>query len=169
MLEFFRIGKFVKTRGLKGDLKVYSHTDDINRFKELEYVYIGKDKETKYEVEKASVGAKGMAFIKLKGYNTIEDVQKFVNKEIFIAREDAYELDEDEMFVVDMLGMDVRLEDGTSIGTLKEVLSYSANDVYVVKSPEGKEYLIPATYEVVPEINAEENYMIVVPIPGLLD
>ena len=42
-IEYFRIGKFVTTRGLKGDLKVYSYTDNIDRFKELDYFYIGKN------------------------------------------------------------------------------------------------------------------------------
>lgn len=168
-LEYFKIGKIVTTRGLKGDLKIYSHTDEIERFLELNYFYIGKDRETKYYIEKASVIAANMAVIKIKGFDTVESVQKFISKFMFVDRDNSYELYDDEMFIVDMIGMEVRKDTGEIIGELIDVLQYTANDVYVVKSEDGKEYLIPATYEIVPEINQEENYMIVKPIVGLLD
>ena len=168
-LEYFKIGKIVTTKGLKGEVKVYSHTDEIERFLDLEYFYIGKDRETKYYIQKANIIADNMVTVKMKDYDTVESVQKFVSKFIYVDRENSYELDDDEMFIVDMIGMDVRTEDGKHIGKLADVLQYTANDVYVVKSDEGKEYLIPATYEIVPEINQEENYMIVNPIPGLLE
>lgn len=168
-LEYFKIGKIVTTKGLKGELKVYSHTDEIERFLELEYFYLGKDRENKYYIDKVNIIASNMVSIKIRDYNTVEDVQKFVQKFMYIDREDSYELLEDEMFIVDMIGMQVKKEDGTLIGILEDVLQYSANDVYVVKSEDSSEYLIPATYEVVPEINSKENYMIVKPIPGLLD
>lgn len=168
-LEYFKIGKIVTTKGLKGELKVYSHTDEIERFLELEYFYIGKDRENKYYIDKVNITANNMVTIKIKGYETVESVQKFIQNFMYIDREDSYELLEDEMFIVDMIGMEVKKKDGTIIGILEDVLQYSANDVYVVKSESGEEYLIPATYEVVPEINSEERYIIVNPIPGLLD
>ena len=168
-LEYFKIGKIVTTRGLKGELKVYSHTDEIERFLDLDYFYIGKDRETKYYIEKASIIADNMAVIKIKGFDTVESVQKLISKFMFVDRENSYKLDEDEMFIVDMIGMEVKTESGDIIGELTDVLQYTANDVYIVKSKEGKEYLIPATYEIVPEINQEENYIIVKPIAGLLD
>lgn len=168
-LEYFKIGKIVTTRALKGELKVYSHTDEIERFLDLDYFFIGKDRENKYYIEKASVIASNMAVIKIKGYDTLEAVQKFISQYMFVDRDNSYELEDDEMFIVDMIGMEVRIESGQVIGKLVDVLQYTANDVYLVKSEEGKEYLIPATYEIVPEINIEENYMLVRPIAGLLD
>lgn len=168
-LEYFKIGKIVTTRGLKGDVKVYSHTDNIERFLELEYFFIDKDKETKYYVEKASIISGNMVVLKIRDFDTIESVQKFIDKFIYIDRDNVYSLDEDEILIVDMIGMDVFTDSGEKIGVLEDVLQYSANDVYIVKSPEGKEYLIPATYEVVPIIDVENKKMVVKPIPGLLD
>ncbi len=168
-LEYFKIGKIVTTRGLKGEIKVYSHTDEIERFLDLEYFYIGKDRDTKYYIERASIIANNMAVIKIKGFDTVESVQKLISKFMFVDRENSYELDDDEMFIVDMIGMEVKTDSGEIIGELVDVLQYTANDVYVVKSKEGKEYLIPAIYEIVPEINQKENYIIVKPIVGLLD
>ncbi|WP_101773210.1 ribosome maturation factor RimM [Peptostreptococcus faecalis] len=168
-LEYFRIGKIVKTRGLKGELKIYSHTDNMDRFRELDCFYIGEDRDTKYYVEKSNIISGNMATIKMKGFDTIESVQGFIQKFIYVDRGQSYELDEDEMFISDMLGMSVETESGEKIGTLVDVLQYSANDVYVVKSESSKEYLIPATYSIVPVIDKDKNLIIVKPIPGLLD
>lgn len=168
-IDFFRIGKIVTTRGLKGDVKVYSHTDNIERFLDLEYFYVDNNRDEKYYVEKANIIAPNMVTIKIKGFDTIESVQKLINKYMYVSRENVYDLDEDEILIVDMLGIDVFTVSGEYIGILKDVLQYTANDVYVVQSNLGKEYLIPATYEIVPEINIEENKMVVNPIPGLLE
>ena len=58
---------------------------------------------------------------------------------------------------------------GDKVGVLKDVLQYSANDVYVVKGDNDKEYLIPSTMKFVPEINLEDKKMIIDPIKGMLD
>lgn len=167
--EFFRIGKIVKTRGLKGDLKIYSYTDNIDRFNDLDFVFLDKSKDSILDIEKVSQVSPNMVVLKFKGYNTIESVQKLINKDIYVDRENTYELDEDEILISDMIGMTVETINGESIGKLVDVLQYSANDVYLVKSEDSKEYLIPAVYEIVPEINVDENKIIVNPIPGLLD
>ncbi len=168
-LEYFKIGKIVTTKGLKGELKIYSHSDEVDRFSELKYFYVDKDRETKYLVEKVAITAKNMIVIKIKSFDTIESVQQFIGKYIYIDRKNSYKLDEDEMFIADMIGMDVVTVKGEKIGTLVDVLQYSANDIYVVKNDDGKEHLIPATYEIVPEIDIENNKITVNPIPGLLE
>ena len=105
----------------------------------------------------------------MEGYDTIESVQGLIGKFIFVDRDNSYELDEDELFIADMIGMDVETLEGDRIGKLVDVLQYAANDVYVVKSEDSKEYLIPATYEIVPDIDTKNRLMRVKPIPGLLD
>lgn len=167
-VEYFRIGKFVTTRGLKGDLKVYSYTDNIDRFSDLKSFYIGSDRSKKYEVEKTSKIANDMVVIKIKSYDTIESVQGFIQKDLYVDRSDTYDREEDEMLIVDMIGMRVETLEGELIGDLEDVLQYAANDVYVVKSKD-REYLIPATYEIVPEIDKTARIIRVKPIPGLLD
>ena len=167
-VEFFRIGKFVTTRGLKGELKLYSYTDNIDRFEELDYFFVGDDRTKTYELERTSKISNDMVIIKIKGYDTIESVQKFLQKDVYVDRDNTYELEEDELLIVDMIGMRVETVGGEYLGQLEDVLQYSANDVYIVKSDD-KEYLIPATYEVVPEIDMEKKLMKIRPIPGLLD
>ncbi|KGF15025.1 16S rRNA processing protein RimM [Peptostreptococcus sp. MV1] len=168
-LEYFKVGKIVTTRGLKGEIKIYPHTDKIDRFKDIDYFFVGKDRGKKYLVERAVTASNNSIVVKLEGYDTIESVQGLIGKFIFVDRDNSYELDEDELFIADMIGMDVETLEGDRIGKLVDVLQYAANDVYVVKSEDSKEYLIPATYEIVPDIDTKNRLMRVKPIPGLLD
>lgn len=167
-LTHFKIGKIVNTQGLKGEVRIYSYTDDINRFDDLEKFYIGKDRENLFIVEK--VRYKGnMIIMKIKGIDKIEDAEKLRDKFIYVSRENSRELDEDEFFVADMIGMDVETVDGKYIGKLDEVLQYAANDVYVIKSSDNNEYLIPAVMQFVPTIDIKSKKMIINPIKGMLD
>ena len=167
-LTHFRIGQIVNTQGLKGEVRVYPYVDDINRFDDLESFYLDKNFDKEYEVER--VRYKGnMVIMKIKGIDTVELAERLKTKNLYISREDSVDLDEDEFFIADLIGLDVFTVDGDKVGTLKDVLQYSANDVYVVKGDNDKEYLIPSTLKFVPEINLNENKMIIDPIKGMLD
>ena len=145
-LTHFKIGQIVNTQGLKGEVRVYPFTDDIYRFDDLEEFYLGKDLETKWEVER--VRYKGnMVIMKIKNVDRVEDAEKLRNKFMYVSREDSRELEEGEFFIADMI----------------------ANDVYVIKSNDGKEFLIPAITKFVPTIDINERKMIIDPIKGMLD
>ena len=165
-LTVFRIGQIVNTQGLKGEVRVYPYTDDINRFDELDYFYIDKNLNNKYEVER--VRYKGnMVIMKIKGIDSIELAEKLKTKNMYISREQGRELDEGEFFVSDLIGLDVFTVDGEKVGVLKDVLQHAINDVYVVSGGE-KEYLIPSIEKFVPTIDLEQNKMIINPIKGML-
>ena len=166
-LTVFRIGQIVNTQGLKGEVRVYPYTDDINLFDELEYFYIDKNLNNKYEVER--VRYKGnMVIMKIKDIDSIELAEKLKTKNMYIGREQGRELDEGEFFVSDLIGLDVFTVDGEKVGVLKDVLQHAINDVYVVSSGE-KEYLIPSIEKFVPTIDLDQNKMIIDPIKGMLD
>lgn len=167
-LTHFKIGQIVNTQGLKGEVRVYAYTDDIYRFDDLETFYLGKDLETKWNVEK--VRYKGnMVIMKIKGIDTVEEAEKLRNKYMYVSREESRELEEGEYFIADMIGMDVYTVKGEHVGILEDVLQYAANDVYLVKNDEGKEFMIPAIMKFVPTIDMNERKMIIDPIKGMLD
>jgi 16S rRNA processing protein RimM len=62
----------------------------------------------------------------------------------------------------------VKLEDGTIIGTLADILETGANDVYIVNNETHGNILIPAHDETVVEIDVDEGVVIVAPPPGTL-
>ncbi|MEJ8553625.1 ribosome maturation factor RimM [Tepidibacter sp. Z1-5] len=167
MIEYFNIGQIVKVQGLKGDMRVYPLTDYKERFEEIDWVYISDDTKTKYEIEK--VRYKGnVVILKIKGIDSINDAEKLVKKYLKIPRENARELEEDEYFISDLIGIKAYTVDGEYVGVLDEVLQTGANDVYLIKNDENKEILIPAIKKFVPELSIEDKKMIIDPIEGML-
>lgn len=166
-LNVFRIGQIVNTQGLKGEVRVYPYTDDLYRFDDLEVFYLDKGLQTRYEVER--VRYKGnMVIMKIKDINSIEMAERLKTKNMYISRDDARDLEEDEFFVADLIGLEVFTVDGQKIGVVKDVLQHAINDVYVIGAGE-KEYLIPSVEKFVPTIDLDENKMIIDPIKGMLD
>jgi len=167
MIEYFKIGQIVKVQGLKGDMRVYPLTDYKERFEELDWVYISDDTETKYEIEK--VRYKGnVVILKIKGIDTINDAEKLIKKYLKIPRENARELEDDEYFISDLIGIKAYTVDGEYVGVLNDVLQTGANDVYLIKNDENKEILIPAIKKFVPELSIEDKKMIIDPIEGMM-
>ena len=93
MQEFLEIGQIVNTFGIKGMVKIKPFTDDINRFDDLEKIYIEKNNTKKeYEIEEVKYH-KGMVLMKLKGVNTPEEAELLRNYYLKVKREDEPELE----------------------------------------------------------------------------
>ena len=87
---------------------------------------------------------------------------------LWIPREEAQELGEDEYYVADLIGMEVLLENGEKFGVLRDVMETGANDVYIVDSVEHGEVLLPAIKECILDVDIETNTMTVHLMKGLL-
>ena len=133
MEQTLRVGVITSTHGVRGEVKVFPTTDDAKRFKKLKHVMIDTGKELKpMEIEQVKF-FKNMVIVKFKGFDNINDIEIYKNKDILITREDAVPLGPDENFIVDLIGLKVMTDEGEELGTLKDVLQTGANDVYVVE------------------------------------
>ena len=104
--------------------------------------------------------------MKLEGVDDINEAMKLKNKVISIDREEV-ELEEGAFFLADLYGLEVRDTDsGKVLGTISDVLTPPANNVYVVKG-EKREYMIPAVPEFIVETNVDEGYLLVHLIEGM--
>lgn len=92
----------------------------------------------------------------------------FKGKDLYVTRDKAVKLEENENFIADLIGMTVYEEDGTRLGTLTDVLQTGANDVYAVEMEDGREVLIPAIRQCILDVNVEEAVMKVHLLEGLL-
>lgn len=168
MDNFLEVGQIVNSYGIKGELKVVPYTDDITRFDELKTIYIQIGKELKkYEIEGVKYH-KNNVLMKLKGIDDINDTEQFRNCYLKIKREDAVKLPEETYFIVDLIGIDVYEENGTSIGKIIDIFPTGSNDVYVVKDELGKQILLPAIGEVIKNVDISNKKMIVNIIKGLV-
>lgn len=169
MTDLLRVGGIANTHGVKGEVKVFPTTDNPKRFCELTQVKL--DTGNGYidlEIENVKF-FKQFVILKFKNYDNIDDIEKYKGKQLYVPREEAVSLEEDEYFISDLIGLTVVDESGEKIATVLDVLQTGANDVYVLEMTEDKsQVLIPAIKECVLEINMEERYMKIHIMDGLI-
>ena len=169
MEQFLRVGVISSTHGIRGEVKVYPTTDDPERFLDLDEVILDTGREHKIlEIEGVKF-FKNQVILKFKGYDNINDIEKYLKKDLLVDREHAVELGENENFIADLIDMEVVTDEGKVLGTLTDVIETGANDVYAVKTPEGKEILLPAIRDCILDVNVDEKRMTVHVMEGLLD
>lgn len=168
MKEYLEIGQIVNTNGLKGMLKIKPFTDDITRFENLEIIYIQKGQELIAKNIEEVKYVKNMVLLKLEGIDNIEEAEKYRNMYIKIDKEDIGDIPEDSYLVVDMLKCNVYTEENEMLGKMVDILSTGSNDVYVVRTAEGKEILLPAIKDVIKEIDIQNKKIIVNLMDGLI-
>ena len=169
MEQFLRVGVISSTHGIRGEVKVYPTTDDPERFLDLDEVILDTGREHKIlEIEGVKF-FKNQVILKFKGYDNINDIEKYLKKDLQVDREHAVELGENENFIADLIDMEVVTDEGKVLGTLTDVIETGANDVYAVKTPEGKEILLPAIRDCILDVNVDEKRMTVHVMEGLLD
>lgn len=169
MEDMLRVGVISSTHGVRGEVKVFPTTDDPARFEDLKTVFLDTGRE-KLELEITGVKFfKNMVILKFKGYDNINDIEKYLGKDLWITREQAVPLGEDENFVGDLIGLQVVTDEGETLGTMKDVMFTGANDVYVVEREDKKELLLPAIKDCILDVDLENGVMTVHVLDGLLD
>lgn len=171
MTEYLNVGKIVNTHGIRGEVRVISQTD----FPELRYKKGAKltlFQEGKQPL-KLTIAShrkhKNFDLLTFEGYLTINDVEKFRDGILKVSEYDLTDLEENEYYYYEIIGLNVLDENGELLGTIKEILSPGANDVWVVQRKGKKDALIPYIDSVVKEIDLDANEVHVEIPEGLLD
>ena len=162
-MRYFDVGKIVNTHGIKGNLKVVSHSDDPDKFFNLERVVIDG---TDFEIEHAQ-GNKQFILLKLKGIDDMNAAIKLKGKILQVPESDAMELNEGEYYIRDIYDMEVYEADGEFLGVISDILFTGANDVYIVKKEGAKDLLIPAIKDCIVDVDVDAKKMTVKLLEGL--
>lgn len=168
MEQLLQVGVISSTHGIRGEVKVFPTTDDPDRFRKLKQVILDTGREQKdLEIEGVKF-FKQFVILKFKGIDNINDIEMYKGRDLWIPREEAQELGEDEYYVADLIGMEVLLENGEKFGVLRDVMETGANDVYIVDRVDGEEILLPAIHDCVLDVDVEKNTMTVHLMKGLV-
>jgi 16S rRNA processing protein RimM len=163
------IGKVVKPFGVKGEMKIEPLTDFPERFTGLTRVYLVSPAGKEIVCEVKSVRyAGGAPFLHFSGYDSPEKAKAINGWFIKVPREEAVRLPEGTYYWFELIGMEVVSEDGEKLGTIVDVFETGSNDVYVMKHGR-KETYIPATAEVVRQIDRQAKRMVIRLIEGLME
>ena len=163
------MGRVARPHGLDGTLSIRSYAES-----EASYVRAGRvvlvteaGERREFPVAAARPHKKGV-LLDLDGLDSLEEAERFRGAEIHVRREDLEQDEDDGYYWFELIGLEVYLDDGRHVGTLARILPTGGNDVYVVRSG-NREILIPATHEVIEEIDLDRHRITVSEMEGLLD
>lgn len=166
-MEYIRIGKIIKTHGIKGEVKIYPLTDNIYRFDDLNTVYLGHGK-NKVIIETVRYH-KDLVLLKFKDFSNINEVLPYKGEYLYIDAEDRVALSEDQFFLSDIIGAVVYTKEDRKVGRVCQIIQSAGNDVYVIQDDQKKrEYMIPAVKEFVISVDIDNKRIIIDPIEGMI-
>lgn len=162
------IGKVVSTQGNKGEVNVLPLTDSIDRFKNLDNVFLrNKNSQIALNVEKIRI-KKDTIILKLKDIENIEEARMIVGSFLEIERKNAVKLSKNTYFIFEIIGLEVYDENNIFLGKVENVIRTGSNDVYVVKRKDKEELFIPAIHDVVKNISLEKKRITINMVDGLI-
>lgn len=173
MRKYLRIGKIISLHGIKGEVKIFPTTDDIKRFDNLNEFYIltsddADDDEFENLEANVSEGVKyikNTCVLKIKNYNRIEESTKLVGKNIYVNREDAIPLKNDEYYVMDLIGIKAYVGN-EYIGNVKDIMKSKYYSLLVIDY-NNKELLVPMVKDYVENVDIEKSIINIKTLEGL--
>ncbi len=167
--DYVCVGVLTKPHGVKGAVKVFPMTDDVKRFKKgQEFLLRGRKQTIPVKVETVQF-FKQMVILKFEGINTPEEIETYREAELLVDKEHRVGLKRDEYFISDIIGLEVVSDEGEPIGQVTDVLTTGANEVLVIESEDGREYLFPSIKECILGIDPEAGKVTAHIMPGLMD
>ncbi len=164
-MEKIGIGKITSAVGLKGEVRVYNYSDSVDIYMSTKAIYVDDELRNIQNVRTQ----KHMVILKLEGIDDRNAAEKARGSELFVTEADLPELPEGQFYVRDLIGMTViDSENDTIIGEVRDMIQNTAQDIFDVKTKEGKQVLIPKVSEFIIDINAETREIRVKLIEGLL-
>ena len=166
---FLVIGRVVRPHGVRGEMRVESYTELPERFTWLEEVYLARDPDApdhdRHVVETIRFH-KGYVLLVLGDVRSRESAEMLRGAWLMVPVAEAIPLDEGEVYHYQLEGLEVVTDEGEYLGELEEIIETGANEVFVVRKPEG-EILLPNIDAVVKEVDLEAGRMTVHLIEGL--
>lgn len=156
------VGQIVAPQGLRGEVRVYPHTDFPERFDTLREVGLRRGDAVEVRQVTQARRHRGVVIMHLDGVDTAEEAEALRGAELVLPRSQAMPLDEDEYYHYQLLGLEVVTTSGVSLGRITKVWPTAANDVY-----ETPLALIPAVKDYVKSVDLAAGRLIVEARPGL--
>ncbi len=166
--EWATIGNVVAPFGVRGEIKVRPLTDIPDRFTSLDTVSLGPD-HLPYVIENVRPYKGEMVVLKLKGIEDANAVEALRNFSLEIPIDQLAVLPPDSYYQHDILGLQVFTMSNRDVGTIVDIMTAGGNDVYIIRTPERKQVMIPSVKQVIKQIDLVRRTMYIDPLPGLLD
>ncbi len=157
------LGKIGAAHGIRGEVRITPFTQAPQAI--ADYGPLETDRPG-LVVEILDLRVKGTQVVaRLKGVADRNAAERLNGISLFCDRADLPEPeDEDEFYHADLIGLEARLEDGHVIGTVAALPNYGAGDLIELRDARsGDSFLYPFTKAVVPEIDIQAGFIVIVP------
>jgi 16S rRNA processing protein RimM len=162
------IGRIVGVHGIRGYVKVRCEADSFSVLANDHFVIVRDPKGAGREFQILDARPQGrMLLLLLKGVSDRTTAEMLRGSDLLVEKSSLPELEPDTYYWADIAGMSVVSADGHPLGTVASLIETGSNDVYVVKTPDGDDILIPAIASVILEIDLKRKIMRVALPDGL--
>ena len=162
--ETLAVGRIVRPHGVRGGLLLEAYSELVSVLVPDASVFVGEARQPATVIGVRKHGERYL--LELKGCTSLEAAEAWRSAEVSVAVENAPALPVGTYFYWQILGLTVITDEGVVLGQVAEILPTGANDVYLVRGD--REILLPATQEVVLQIDPAAGQMIVHLLPGLV-
>lgn len=168
--EYVLVGRVVKPHGLRGEVLIRALTENPDRFAAGAELMLGPDLDSAEPVTvEASRNHKGALLVWFEGVGSIEEAESLRDWLIFIDSSELGELDDEDAFWEhEMVGLQVVDAAGRPLGTVAEVFTRPAQDLWSIDTPSG-EVLFPAAKQLVVSVDLESGKVVLDPPEGLFE
>ncbi len=169
-MGLIRYGTIVKLHGLSGEVKLLPLSHSLDNIARLERIFIESapgEKAQEFRIVRARI-QKDWAIVKLKGVESPNRAEKLKGAVAYVEASELTELENDEYYWFELIGLEVYTENGRYIGKVENLIERALQSLLIVKNEE-QETLIPLTEPFIKTINLEESKIIISPIQGLLE
>ena len=156
--DLIRIGAILGAKGLKGEILVKYFSENFSAFKNYSYFFIGNIN-NKFNVTNFSIRKENIS-VSLKQINSRTDAEKLKGQEIFIEKIQLKDLEGDEWYHQDLIGLDVELSTGKKIGIIEAIYNFGAGDILEIKLINNKTEMMPFNKDFVLEIIINDKIIV---------
>ncbi|KRL99903.1 ribosome maturation factor RimM [Liquorilactobacillus satsumensis] len=168
-MDYYEVGQIINTHGIRGEVKAATITDfAAERFQKGKKLYLQTTSAQPLMVELQNVRQqKQFYLLSFVGYDDINQVEKFKGCKLLVTEQQQQRLSDDNFYYHQIVGLQVQDRQKGSLGTVKEILSLGANDVWVVARPPKKDLLLPAIKDVIKKVDLENGVVEIELLDGL--
>ncbi|WP_411876707.1 ribosome maturation factor RimM [Vulcanococcus limneticus] len=171
--ELLVVGRVVGVQGLKGELRINPMSDFPERFTRPGRRWLQRRGEPPQPLELLTgrqLPGRELYVVRFEGVADRSAAEALVGRDLLVPAADRPKLAKGEFHLLDLVGLEVRLEDdGAMIGRVSDLI-HAGNDLLEVELSEGgRRLLIPFVEAIVPRVELAEGWLSLTPPPGLLD
>ncbi len=156
-MRWIPVGRVLSTHGIRGEVRFHYYNEAKEEFLRYTSLYAEKD-DAIIEIKPASVRShKNLFLIRFKGLKGSEEVSFLVKKELFVREGDLPQLNDDEYYDYQLIGLNVLSSAGEEIGKVSSILHTQANDTLVVSGKQ--EIMVPMIEGHIIEIDLERSFI----------